>query len=195
MSDQPTMIVIGGPNGAGKTTIALELLPTLPRYFGISEQVPFLNADRAAAEQTDCSPSVAMRRGGEATLRHLASCLANRQSFVYESTLSGRSFARSIRKAKSNGYNCVGVFVWIASAAQSVERVASRVGEGGHNVPVDAIRRRYDRVIRNFFDLYCHLFDEWTLFDNSGPIPKRVCLNLRETYDEAAMSLVLRGLE
>ena len=39
---------------------------------------------------------------------------------------------------------------------------------GGHNVPPEDVRRRYDRSLHNLFDLYIPLVDEWQLFDNSG---------------------------
>lgn len=49
----------------------------------------------------------------------------------------------------------------------AVARVAERVRLGGHNVPEDVVRRRYDRGLWNFFRLYLPLVDRWWFFDNS----------------------------
>jgi predicted ABC-type ATPase len=62
----------------------------------------------------------------------------------------------------------------LASADLAVERVASRVAQGGHDVPEEVIRRRFDAGLRNLKDLYQELVDSWTLYDNSGLIPQRI---------------------
>ena len=50
----------------------------------------------------------------------------------------------------------------------AIRRVKTRVQEGGHNIPVDVIKRRYDNGLINFFNLYQPILDDWMLFDNSG---------------------------
>ena len=42
------------------------------------------------------------------------------------------------------------------------------MAEGGHNIPVDVIERRYDRGLLNFFELYLPLVNNWMFVDNSG---------------------------
>ena len=51
----------------------------------------------------------------------------------------------------------------------AIARVAERVRLGGHNVPEIVVRRRYDRGIRNFFQLYQTIVDQWWFYDNSHP--------------------------
>lgn len=52
-----------------------------------------------------------------------------------------------------------------------MERVQLRVAQGGHNVPVDVIKRRYHRGVKIFFGSYKDLADTWVIFDNSGNSP------------------------
>jgi predicted ABC-type ATPase len=46
------------------------------------------------------------------------------------------------------------------------------VRQGGHNVPEEIIRRRYEKGWYNFQHLYKQSVDTWVLFDNSGSKPK-----------------------
>ena len=54
------------------------------------------------------------------------------------------------------------------SAELAVNRVAKRVASGGHNIPEDIIRRRYERGKRNFIELYSPIADYWIVYDNTG---------------------------
>jgi predicted ABC-type ATPase len=56
----------------------------------------------------------------------------------------------------------------------AISRIKSRVVEGGHNVPVQDVVRRFNRSISNFFRLYQPLGDSWMLFNNEGTIPKLI---------------------
>ncbi len=53
----------------------------------------------------------------------------------------------------------------------AIERVKTRVAEGGHNIPEDVFRRRYVAGIRNLFTIYLPIVDECVIFDNSDGIP------------------------
>ena len=44
-------------------------------------------------------------------------------------------------------------------------------GRGGHDIPEDVIRRRYEAGWTNFQQLYKKLVDTWVLYDNSGETP------------------------
>ncbi len=61
------------------------------------------------------------------------------------------------------------VFLSLPSTDLAVSRVATRVAQGGHSVPEETVRRRYDAGWRNFQLLYRALVDSWVLYDNSGP--------------------------
>ena len=59
------------------------------------------------------------------------------------------------------------LYFWLNSPELAVERVANRVSEGGHNIPEDVIRRRYERGIKNLFELFIPMCDFWSIHGNS----------------------------
>jgi len=62
-------------------------------------------------------------------------------------------------------------YLKLPSVDLAIERVKLRVSQGGHNVPENVIRRRYDRSWKNFQHIYKSLADSWTIFDTSGKVP------------------------
>ncbi len=66
------------------------------------------------------------------------------------------------------------LFFWLPTVEMAISRVAKRVCEGGHNIPVDVIKRRYYRGIENLFKIYIPLCDEWSLFENSKKYPRKI---------------------
>jgi predicted ABC-type ATPase len=97
-----------------------------------------------------------------------------RDSFAFETTLSGHNYARLIPRWQAAGYHVKFIFLGLPSADLAVERVAARVAQGGHDVPEEVIRRRFAAGLRNLEGLYQRLVDSWVLYDNSGPIPQRI---------------------
>lgn len=93
------------------------------------------------------------------------------ESFAFETTLSGRHYARLIPQWQSSGYRVKLFFLKLASPELAVARVRKRVRTGGHNVPEPIIRRRFAAGLRNLETLYKPVVDKWALYDNSGPIP------------------------
>jgi len=69
---------------------------------------------------------------------------------------------------KSAGYRIEIAFLRLASAELALRRIAVRVRQGGHDVPVADVRRRFDRGRKNFESIYKSLADAWALYDNSG---------------------------
>jgi predicted ABC-type ATPase len=88
--------------------------------------------------------------------------------FAFESTLSSRTFAPFLRRLKALGYAVVIYYFSLSNAQLAIRRVKLRVALGGHHVPADVVRRRFGRSLRNFFELYTPLANEWALFDNSA---------------------------
>ena len=158
---RPLVIVIAGPNGAGKSTTAPSLLRDALQ---VSE---FVNADAIAGGLSVFRPESVAIPAGRAMLermQHLAEAEAN---FAFETTLASRSFAPWLARLKRRGYHVHVLFLWLESADLAVDRVAARVRVGGHDVPEETVRRRYERGLRNFFQLYLPLVDSWQMFDNS----------------------------
>jgi predicted ABC-type ATPase len=94
------------------------------------------------------------------------------ESFAFETTLSGRSYAQHIPDWQSAGYRVELIFLKLRSIRLAVARVKARVAQGGHHVPAAVVRRRFRLGWRNFEQVYRPLVDHWLLYDNSegGPI-------------------------
>jgi predicted ABC-type ATPase len=73
-----------------------------------------------------------------------------------------------VEKARAAGYFIKLMFIWIQSLEASIDRIRRRVREGGHDVAVPDVRRRFLKTLRNFFNDFCPLADAWKLFDNSN---------------------------
>lgn len=169
--------IIGGCNGAGKSTLARELLPRL----GIER---FLNADLIAKGLSPVNPSLAAFAAGRRLLDEAHNLIAAGTSFAIESTLSGKTYVKLLREAKERGYRVMLHYIRIDSAAQAVQRVRLRVLTGGHHVPEDDIRRRYERSVRHFAEDYLPLADEWGLWENAVPPAVEVASDKTHTREE-----------
>jgi predicted ABC-type ATPase len=156
---QKELLVVGGPNGAGKSTYAIEFLKQFPR--------PYHGADSIAAELAPSNPTSMQFDAGREFLRRVTEQLRRQESFVVESTLSGRSFRNLLAAAKQAGFRSTIVFVYLDSADTCVARVQERVRKGGHDVPEADIRRRFPRSFHNFWHVYRQIADEWYVIDNS----------------------------
>lgn len=159
------IIIIAGPNGAGKTTFAREFLPH-------EAACPvFINADLIAQGLSPFRPEAASRRAGRIMLEMIADCVRRRESFAFETTLSGRSYAQMIPRWKKAGYRVAIFFLEPPSVELAIGRVADRVAQGGHDIPEPVIRRRFTAGRRNFLNLYKSLADAWRHYDNAGDSP------------------------
>lgn len=87
--------------------------------------------------------------------------------FAFEITLAARSFARFLTKCKNKGYTVNLIYVWLESVDLAIERVSRRVASGGHDIPDDIIRRRFQRGRDNFLNLYSPLVNNWIVYNNS----------------------------
>lgn len=160
-----SIVIIAGPNGAGKTTFAREYLPH-------EASCPaFVNADLIAAGLAPFGPEAAAVRAGRIMLREIREHVRRGDSFAFETTLSGRAYARWIPMWRSLGYRVKLVFLALPNADMAVARVAARVRTGGHDVPEAVIRRRFVSGRAKFERVYRPLADSWTLYDNAGPCP------------------------
>ena len=163
----PTIYLIAGPNGVGKTTFAREFLPKEVKCFR------FMNADEVARGLSPFAPEAATIRAARVLIGEIRAALSSSASFGWESTLSGRSHAPILRAARERGYQVELHYLSVPSPRICVERVARRVREGGHNVPVADINRRFHRSLRNLVEFYLPLADRWTVWDatETKPMP------------------------
>ena len=165
MATAPRVIIIAGPNGAGKTTFAREFLPN-------EAGCPiFVNADLIAAGLSPFAPGSAAVQAGRVMLRELARHFAARESFAFETTLAGRGYLRLIDAWQAAGYRVKLLFLQLDSVDTAIARVAERVKQGGHDIPVHVIRRRFATGRSNFDRLYAPKVDAWAIYDNNGRQP------------------------
>lgn len=159
------VIIIAGPNGAGKTTFAKEYLPN-------EAACPnFINADLIAAGLAPFKPAAANVQAGRLMLSEMRRYLALGESFAFETTLSGRSYAQLIPDWQSAGYRVALIFLKLRSIRLALARVKARVAQGGHHVPAAVVRRRFRLGWENFERLYRPRVDHWELYENSGDAP------------------------
>lgn len=151
-------MVIGGANGSGKTTVAKEYIS--------SKNFPYLGADQIAAELNANDVESVAIEAGRIFIQKIDEFIEKRESFIVESTLSGLSLRKWIKKAAETGYFVSVSFVYLDSPQLCINRVRERVIKGGHHVPAEDIIRRYDRSNKNFWSVYAPLANEWKLFSN-----------------------------
>ncbi len=164
----PDVIVIAGPNGAGKSTLAPALLRDT---FGILE---YVNADTIAEGLSAFAPEDASFDAGRVMLGRLHELADSQKDFAFETTLASRFYAGWLKELKASGYRVSVVFLWLRNVELAIERVSARVRLGGHTIPEETIRRRFDRGIKNLFELYIPIADSWRIFNASSETPREI---------------------
>lgn len=158
--------IIAGPNGSGKTTFAKTFLPEYAKCDR------FINADLIAAGLSPFSPQQVAIKSGKLVLEQIKVYADNGVDFGFETTMSGVTYLKYLKMLKDKGYKINIFFLWIPNAQLAIARVKDRVGKGGHNVPIEDIRRRFNRSMNKFFKEYRLLSDKWILFNNAETVPK-----------------------
>ena len=113
------------------------------------------------------NPESVSIEAGRLMLKRINELINSSQDFSFETTLSTRSFIKTIEYAKARGYYITIIFFWLESTELAKDRVKKRVSEGGHNIEEDVIVRRYRAGINNLFKLYYNQVDSILIFDNS----------------------------
>lgn len=163
----PRLYIISGCNGAGKTTASYSLLPEM---LNCKE---FVNSDEFAKGLSPFDPSKASIQASRYMLKKFRYLLERGKDFAIETTLATRTLLKMAKKAQAAGYTVTLLYFWLNSPDLAVERVRARVATGGHDIPEETIRRRYNTGIYYFFNLYAPICERWILADNSQ-IPFRV---------------------
>ncbi len=100
-------------------------------------------------------------------LERINELLESKENFAFETTLATKSYKSILLLARERGYNVTILFFWLQNVDLAIERVKTRVLEGGHSIDSDVIKRRYKRGIKNLFEIYLPIADEVMIFDNS----------------------------
>lgn len=158
----PNIYIISGCNGAGKTTASYTVLPEILNCH------EFVNADEIAKGLSPFNPEGMAIKAGRIMLARINELIKSRVDFAFETTLSTRSYIKLIKQAQQNGFFVSLIFFWLPSPDQAVQRVATRVAAGGHNIPEEVIRRRYKQGEHYLSALYKPICDYWVIYDNSS---------------------------
>ena len=167
MSNMPRLYIISGCNGAGKTTASYSLLPEM------LDCKEFVNSDEFAKSLSPFDPSQASIQASRYMLMKVRYLLKRNEDFAVETTLATRTLLKIVKAAQDAGYTVTLLYFWLNSPELAIARVKARVEAGGHNIPEETIRRRYNVGIDYFFNIYAPISERWILADNSQ-IPFRV---------------------
>lgn len=158
MSEPPAFfLVVAGPNGAGKSTFT---------QAGDNE-LPLIDPDQIAREINPHDPERAAIAAGKEAMRRARAFLAERRSFIQETTLSGNAHLKLMEQAKQARMRVRLVYVGLESPTLCAIRVAERVAKGGHNIPPGDIKRRYQRSLTNLKKALA-IANRAQVFDNSS---------------------------
>jgi predicted ABC-type ATPase len=136
------LYIISGCNGAGKTTASFTVLPEM---LNCRE---FVNADEIARGISPFKPASVAIQAGKIMLNRIDELLSQNVDFAIETTLTTKSYLNTIAKAKRLGYQITLLYFWLNDVELAIERVKTRVSEGGHDIPEDVIRRRLQKGLK-----------------------------------------------
>lgn len=141
--------VFAGVNGAGKSSIAgATFRNNGADYYNPDEAARALKAGNPGLDQTQAN-SAAWHRGRDLLERAIAGGL----DFAFETTLGASTIPRLLIDAARQG---IAVHVWYAGLASPelhIARVKARVVRGGHDIPEQTIRRRFEHSRLNLIQM------------------------------------------
>jgi predicted ABC-type ATPase len=163
MARPSRIYVISGVNGAGKSSIAGAMFR--------SEGGDYYNPDEAARKLLAANPGLnqaeanarAWQRGREL----LEQSIEKNLDFAFETTLGGSTIARLLAGAAAHGARLYVWYVGLSNLDQHIRRVRARVRQGGHDIPEEMIRRRFERSRLNLIALLPAL-TALRMYDNSA---------------------------
>jgi predicted ABC-type ATPase len=159
---KPELIVIAGPNGSGKTSVTQKFL-----HHEWSDGTIYINPDDVANEMFgDWNSQEAVIKSANYCAELREKCLQNKESFVFETVFSAEDKVEFLYRAKQAGYFVRLFFISTNSPEINAARIAKRVMEGGHDVPITKIISRYYKSIANCITISKYV-DRLYVYDNS----------------------------
>lgn len=159
---KPELIVIAGPNGSGKTSVTQKFL-----HHEWGEGVTYINPDQVAKDLFgDWNSSSSVLKAANYCEQWRERCLQGRTSFVFETVFSSKEKIDFIVRAKQAGFFIRIFFIATSHPSINASRIANRVIEGGHDVPISKIISRFYKSILNC-EIAAKLVDRLYVYDNS----------------------------
>jgi predicted ABC-type ATPase len=162
LKDKPKLLVIAGPNGSGKTSVTSQIL----KHDWVKGCV-YINPDNIAQEQFgNWNNPEAVLKAAQLATKQRENCLANREDFIFETVFSASDKVEFLEQAKDAGFFIRLFFVSTNHPSINASRIAHRVMEGGHDVPISKIISRYSKSIHNCC-VATKFVDRLYVYDNS----------------------------
>ena len=158
----PVLHVLAGPNGAGKSTYVERVIA--PATAGV---LPFIDAGLIAADRWPGTEAAHAYDAARAAAAQRGALMAQGRSFITETVFSHPSKVDLLADALALGY-LVHLHVVIVPVELTVARVHDRVRRGGHAVPEEKIRARYERLWAHVATA-ARTADVTEVLDNSSP--------------------------
>jgi predicted ABC-type ATPase len=180
-SGRPWFVLVAGINGAGKSTFAQdpESIKELCGLTGTANEIEIINPDLVTKEILREDPQLSVddanRLAADACEERVRDLVEDAsRSFVIETVLSTDKYKNIVEQARRNGFQFLFVYVVLASVEEAIERVASRVAMGGHNVPADKIRKRWPRSFKRVPWFWRHADLAFLFFNGTSELPVRL---------------------
>lgn len=158
----PCIYVLAGANGAGKSSVVGAMI--------LQQGAEYFNPDEAARRIQSAIPGAPQEevnsRAWHEGVRLLKRAIAERLTFALETTLGGSTITGLLESAAFSGIEVRIWYVGLDSLELHIARVRSRVEKGGHDIPEERIRARYDKSRLNLIRLLPNLA-ELRVYDNS----------------------------
>lgn len=151
---KPLALFLAGTNGSGKSSL---------RDLTLDFKNEFIIMDPDKITKENGGNNVL---GGKKVIELFKECINNKKSFVIETTLSGKSVLNRLKEAKNAGFKVEMIYVGLDNVDLNIQRVANRVAKGGHNIPTDAIIKRYNSSRENLIQCI-NLLDKLEIYDNT----------------------------
>jgi predicted ABC-type ATPase len=162
MQKQPKLIVIAGPNGSGKTTITNLIL----KHEWMKNCI-YINPDNITKDNFgDWNNPENVMQGAKFATALRDKCIEDKQSLIFETVFSSQEKIDFLIKANQAGFFIRLFFVGTDSPIINASRVAKRVLENGHDVPIQKIISRYYKSIANCIVANA-IIDRLYVYDNS----------------------------
>lgn len=159
---RPELIMIAGPNGSGKTSVTQKFL-----HHEWADGTVYINPDQVANDKFgDWNSQDAVLKAANYCREWRERCIQDRESFVFETVFSAEDKIDFLIRAKEAGFFIRVFFISTNHPSINAARIAKRVMEGGHDVPIRKIISRYAKSIINC-ETIAPLVDRLYVYDNS----------------------------
>jgi predicted ABC-type ATPase len=167
--------VLAGVNGAGKSSVIGEAIIRNGGEFYNPDKMAKLILEKNPTSTLSDANSIAWEKGRQG----IETALTNDDFFAFETTLGGNTITELLLKGIHEHNAEINLsYVGLISVELHIERVKKRVASGGHDIPEEKIKQRYQTSRQNLIKLMPYLSTLY-IYDNStetDSLPKPVKL-------------------